>query len=243
MRALYKCLSIESGITTAYHPKGNSKVECKNQKVKTFLWLFCAKQQDDWAHHLPAAEFALNSCVHSATGKSPFELIYGYCSNFTFPVGWPSNIASLKVCLDRMAKARDAAASVLCLIKEKMKEDHEKGKRKAYQFDIDGLVTLFAKDIKIHQQTLKLGPHQLGLLKVLKCISDLDYRLELPDWLKIHPVIYVNRLSPWYDNGIAKPSSPDPVIVDGEEKWEIKQILNSCFSNKSQQTGLQYLVR
>lgn len=47
MRALYKHLGIESGITTAYHPKGNGKVERKNQEVKTFLCLFCAKQQDD----------------------------------------------------------------------------------------------------------------------------------------------------------------------------------------------------
>lgn len=192
---------------------------------------------------MPAAEFALNSRVHSATGKSPFKLIYGYCPDFTFPVGRPSNINSLEVRLDCMAKACDDAAAALCLTKEKMKEGYQKGKHRAHQFDISDLVALSAKDIKIHQQTSKLGPCQLGPFKVLEHIGDLDYRLELPDWLKIHLVIHVNRLSPWHNNDVVKLSPSDPVIIDSEEEWEIKQILDSRFSNKSKRTGLQYLVR
>ena len=63
MRALYKRLGIETGLTTAYHPEGNGKVERKNQEVEQYLRLFTNKRQDDWATHLPAAEFALNSRV------------------------------------------------------------------------------------------------------------------------------------------------------------------------------------
>ena len=37
MRALYKRLGIESGLTTAYHPKGNGKVEHKNQHVESVM--------------------------------------------------------------------------------------------------------------------------------------------------------------------------------------------------------------
>lgn len=66
MLALYKRLGIEPGLTTAYHPQGNGKVERKNQEVETFLRIFCAKRQDDWVDWLPAAEFALNSRIHSA---------------------------------------------------------------------------------------------------------------------------------------------------------------------------------
>ena len=61
MRALYKHLGIETGFTTAYHPQGNGKVERKNQEVEQYLRIFCNQRQDDWADHLPAAEFALNS--------------------------------------------------------------------------------------------------------------------------------------------------------------------------------------
>lgn len=40
MRTLYKHLGIEAGLTTAYHPQGNGKVEHKNQEVEKFLRMF-----------------------------------------------------------------------------------------------------------------------------------------------------------------------------------------------------------
>jgi hypothetical protein len=95
MCALYKRLGIETGLTTAYHPKGNGKVECKNQEVEQYLCLFCNKCQEDWAKHLSMAEFALNSCVHSGTSKAPFKLIYSYCPNFTILIGKRSNMPGL----------------------------------------------------------------------------------------------------------------------------------------------------
>ena len=73
MKALYKRLGIQTGLTTAFHPQGNGKVERKNQEVEQYLRLFCNKRQDDWVDHLPAAEFALNSRVHAGNQYSPFE--------------------------------------------------------------------------------------------------------------------------------------------------------------------------
>ena len=46
MRALYKRLGIDAGLTTAYHPQANGQVECKNQEVEAYLRLFIGKQQD-----------------------------------------------------------------------------------------------------------------------------------------------------------------------------------------------------
>ena len=86
MRALYKRLGIKTGLTTAYHPQGNGKVERKNQQVESYLRMFCNHQQDDWVDHLPAAEFALNSHVHSGTNFSLFELIYRYWPDFHVPM-------------------------------------------------------------------------------------------------------------------------------------------------------------
>jgi hypothetical protein len=113
MHALYKRLGIETGLTTVYHPEGNGKVERKNQEVEQYLCLFCDKCQEDWAEHLPAAEFALHSCVHSGTSKVPFELIYGYCPDFTIPIGKRSNMPGLDQRLDYLAKVcADAEAAL-----------------------------------------------------------------------------------------------------------------------------------
>jgi hypothetical protein len=227
MRALYKRLGIETGLTTAYHPEGNGKVERKNQEVEQYLRLFCDKRQEDWAEHLPAAEFALNSCIHSGTSKASFELIYGYCPNFTVPIRKRSNMPGLDQRLDHFAKVRADAEAALRLSKEKMKEQYKRDKKTAHSFNVGDLVWLQAKDIKIHQKSPKLGPRQLGPFKVIERIGDLNFRLDLPHYLKLHPVFHVNRLAPYRDNGLDKPPPPDPVTVEGEEEYKVNKITDS----------------
>jgi transposase InsO family protein len=240
MRALYKRLGINTGFTTAYHPQGNGKVERKNKEVEQYLRLFCHKTQDDWVDHLSAAEFALNSQVSSATGYSPFKIIYSYRPDWCKIIGQRSNLPSLEERLDRMAEVRKEAEASLRLSKEKMRDDSAvKDRRLYHEFKVGDLVLLSAKDVKIHQKSPKLGPKQLGPFKVLERIGNLDYRLELPAWLKIHNVIHVNRLAPWKDNGLDKPPPPEPEVVDGEEVYEVEEILDSRFYRRQ----FQYLVK
>jgi transposase InsO family protein len=238
MRALYKRLSIETGFTTAYHPQGNGKVERKNQEVEQYLRLFCNKRQDDWASHLPAAEFALNSRLHSGASQTLFKIVYGYRPDFTVPIGKRSNMPSLDERLDRLADVRKEAEAALQLSKERMKEQFKRNKRSAHVFNVRDMVWLTAKDIKIHQKTPKLGPRQLGPYKVLEQIGDLDYCFELPSYLNLNPVFHVSRLSPWHDNSLHKPPLPEPVVVQGEEEYEVDSIIDSRVYRRQ----LQYLV-
>jgi hypothetical protein len=239
MCALYKRLGIETGLTTAYHPEGNGKVEHKNQEVEQYLRFFCDKCQEDWAKHLPAAEFALNSRIHSGTSKAPFELIYGYCPDFTVPIGKRSNMPGLDQRLDHLPKVRADAEATLRLLKEKIKEQYEYDKKTAHSFNVGDLVWLQAKDIKIHQKSPKLGPRQLGPFKVIERISDLDFKLDLPHYLKLHPVFHVNRLAPYRDNGLDKPPLPDSVTVEGEEEYKVDKITDSRIFCRQ----LQYRVK
>jgi hypothetical protein len=158
MRALYKCLSIETGFTTAYHPQGNGKVECKNQEVEQYLCLFCNKRQDDWASYLPAAEFTLNLRLHSGASQTPFEIVYGYWPDFTVPIEKQSNMPSLDIRLDHLADVCKKAEAALQLSKKWIKEQFKWNKRLAHIFKVGDMVWLTAKDIKIHQKTPKLGP-------------------------------------------------------------------------------------
>ena len=82
LKAIYEALGVKPTMSTAYHPQTDGKTERVNQEIEQFLRAFCAYRQDNWADWLPIAEFALNSRVHSAMGKAPFELIYGYIPEF-----------------------------------------------------------------------------------------------------------------------------------------------------------------
>jgi hypothetical protein len=95
MKALYQKLGIVHALTTAYHPQSNGQTEHTNQEVKQHLRLFVNSHHNDWVTFLPTAEFVLNSHMHFAHHMTPFEIMYGYCPDFTVPVGLPTKSPAL----------------------------------------------------------------------------------------------------------------------------------------------------
>jgi hypothetical protein len=68
------------------------------------------------------------------------------------------------------------------------------------------------------------------------------YRLDLlPSYKSLHPVFSVDRLSLWHGNNVNRiqPPPPAPVIIEDQEQYKIKTILDS----RKWDQGLQYLVR
>ena len=64
--------------TTPYHPQGNGACERINQTVKKGLQkLLNEKNLENWDLVLPKVLFAYNTTVHSATGLTPYSLIFG----------------------------------------------------------------------------------------------------------------------------------------------------------------------
>ena len=98
-----------------------------------------------------------------------------------------------------------------------------------HKFEVGDHIWLQAKQIKIHQQSAKLGPMQLGPFEVTEVLSDMDYRLALPSALCLHDVFHVDRLSPYKGNEVngLNPPPPDPVTIDGEEEYEVDHIRDS----------------
>ena len=89
------------------------------------------------------------------------------------------------------------AEAVLRLSKQRMKSSKSP---QSPRFQLGDKVWLQAKQIKIHQQSAKLGPKQLGPFEVTEVLSDVDYRLALPPALRLHDVFHVDRLSPYKGN-------------------------------------------
>ena len=178
MHALSKWLGIDAGLITAYHPQANGQVKQKNQEVEAYLCLFISKCQDDWVDLLSPAEFDINSWLNSVTGHMPFELLYGYTLDFTIPAERPIGIPLVDKCLQKLCSMRIDAGAALCFSKEHMKTTPQH--HILHKFVVGDQVWLQAKQIKIHQQSAKLGPKQLGPFKVTEVLSDIDYRLTHP---------------------------------------------------------------
>ncbi len=77
MKELYRMLDITPNALTAFHPQTDRQTERVNQEIEKYLRIFVNYRQTDWSDWLPLAEFAHNNRIHSATGKSPFTVLYG----------------------------------------------------------------------------------------------------------------------------------------------------------------------
>jgi hypothetical protein len=155
-------------------------------------------------------------------GHTPFELIYGYTPDFTIPAGQPTGIPVLDKCLQLLQSIWKDAEAALHLSKKQMQTQvHQR--HTPYKCKVGEKVWLQAKQIKIHQQSSKLGPKQLGPFTVTKVLSDVDYQLALPPALKVHDVFHVDHLSPYKGNEVngLEPPPPEPVTIEGEEEYEV----------------------
>ena len=163
--------------------------------------------------------------------------MYGYQPDFTIPVGGRSNIPAVNDRIDRLRETRKDAEAALRLSKEEMSTNPTPPRT----FEVGDKVWLDTENIHIYQASRKLGPRQIGPYEVIERLGDRDYRLKLPLQLKIHNVFHVDRLAPWKGNKVNgnEPPKPAPVIVDGEEQYEVEEILDSRYFRRQ----FQYYVK
>ena len=217
------------------HPQTDGKTERLNQEIQQYLRAFCAYRQDDWADWLPIAEFALNSRVHSSTGKAPFELIYGYIPEFQVSLNPNPKVPAADEHLLLLKEAQEDARAALELTAKRMKRFYDNGVTNTPQFEIGDRVYLERKKHPKVQPTSKLAPKRDGPYEELEKVTPMNYCPKLTKRDKCHPVFHVDRIRP------AKPakvvsnrdfSEPPPIVVNEEEGWKVEKVLDSHIKNK-----------
>src|SRR5712672_1913343 len=138
----------------------------------------------------------------------------------------------------RIKEAREEAQHTLKQVQEKMiKEMGFKG------FEIGNKVWLEGTNIKRPYDSKKLSPRRYRPFKVVAKISHVAYRISLPETWGIHDVFHASLLTPYKETDKHRTNflEPPPELIEGEEEWEIEQILGKRHFSRGKK--LQYLVR
>jgi len=106
--------------------------------------------------------------------------------------------------------------------------DRKQGEREEYK--VEDLVLLSTKDLKWQmkrRRSEKLTEHFVGPYKIKGIISSNAVQLELPESIRIHPVVNISRVQLYKPQVEGQKKIPlKPVIIKGEEEFEVEKILN-----------------
>jgi len=110
-------------------------------------------------------------------------------------------------------------------------------------FEVGNKVWLEGTNIKRPYDSRKLSPKRYGPFEVVTKISHVAYRINLPETWGIHDVFHASLLTPYKetDEHGANFLEPPPELIEGEEEWEVEQILGKRHYGRGKK--LQYLVR
>jgi hypothetical protein len=86
---------------------------------------------------------------------------------------------------------------------------------------------------------MKLKAGKLGPFKIIHKVSSVTYKLDLQKKLRIHPIIHVSEIEPYYEDTFRRNQPSPPVIVNNEEEYEVEKILGK----RTYYGKIQYLIK
>ena len=138
--AICEAYGFKKSQTTAYHAQGNGQCERFNRTLHNLLKVLSKEKKERWTEYLSEVTHVYNATPHSATGFSPFYLLFGRepylpidmmleteCNEWKriMPTQW------LAEHLHRLQEAHKQASTNVKMKMDRRKKKHDKGKEEA----------------------------------------------------------------------------------------------------------------
>jgi hypothetical protein len=233
-------LGIKFNMSTSHHPQTDGQTERLNRTLEDMLRCYTKDEQSTWVNFLPKLEFAYNDAQQASTKSSPFSL------NLTYQPRSPHDLQALlrpkpTITAEDAATRLKRAKKNIQLALDRQKRNYDTQCSES-SFSVGDDVLLSTEHLTLKDSNRKLLPHFIGPFKVIKKISDVVYKLNLPNTLQVHPVFHVTKLIPFKSDAKLHPleTPPDSIITsDGYEEFVVEDILK----HKGKGSSLKYLVK
>ncbi|MCH91593.1 Ty3/gypsy retrotransposon protein, partial [Trifolium medium] len=200
---LFKLSGTKLRMSTAYHPQSDSQTEIVNKVLQQYLRCFVHDKPTQWGQFLHWDEWHYNTAIHTSTGLSPFQIVYGRPPPAL--VDYIPGSSTIQA-IDATLIDRDVMLQVL---KNKLLKAQAVMKEKAdqhripHKFKVGDLVFVklrpYRQNSVMGRRVHKLSKKFYGPFKLIKAIGEVAFELELPPTSRIHPVFHVSQLKPCFD--------------------------------------------
>lgn len=223
-RELFKLADVQLNMSSAYHPQTDGQTERVNQCLETFLRCFVHACPASWSQWVSLAAYWYNVSPHSATGKSPFLVLYGYePRHFGVSVDDAVTVSDLSSWLQERSLMNELVKQHLLRAKTKMKQQSDKF-RSERVFQVGDWVFLkaqpYVQSSLAPRANQKLAFKFFGPYQVLSRVGAVAYRLKLPPSSLVHPVFHVSQLKKLVgDHQVVTAEMPDESLF----QWSIPE--------------------
>ncbi|GKV53145.1 hypothetical protein SLEP1_g59685 [Rubroshorea leprosula] len=173
-RTLWRKMGTQLQFSSTSHPQTDGQTEAINKILGNLLRSFVGKNLRQWDLVLAQVEFAYNNSLNQATGKCPFEVVYGVCPLSPLDLVTMSN--------------------------HRYKAHHDKHQKKVVYKEGDWVWIHLRKERFPNRPNVKLAPRADGPFQIVEKINDNAYKIKLPGDYGVSATFNVADLSPYYED-------------------------------------------
>ncbi|ROT65439.1 Transposon Ty3-G Gag-Pol polyprotein [Penaeus vannamei] len=252
-RCVCEDLTVQTHVTTAFHPQANGLVERTKSVVKDALATLVEDQPLDWDRYIPQVRFAINSAIHRAIGDQPLYLLTGQPGHF--PVGLSNHVTAGEDAHCKLREALDVARKAAQEASRKARQEyaayHNRNLRPPWSLEAGSLVLYKIKTTQTGPDRA-LGPRWQGPAKVVKKLGPVNYVVQdlSPPFsernchanqlrpFKLEEELTFPDASPYHD-----PDYVDPWLPDDAEPGATMLLSAIRPSQHAPQSPQQYVLR
>lgn len=244
---LFKLQGTHLKLSSAYHPESDGQTEVINRCLEMYLRCFSADQPKTWVTWLHWAEYWFNTTFHSATNRTPFEVVYGRKppTIARWGLGETRVAAVQRELLDRDEALRQLKLQ-LQRAQDRMKTQADT-KRVEKSFVLGEWV--FVK-LRAHRQQsvvsrvhAKLAARYFGPYPVIARVGAVAYKLKLPEGSRVHPVFHVSLLKKAVGNYQEEEALPTQLEGEDYDSVEPEAILATRLVKQHGEEVQQLLIQ